>query len=294
MADEGSRFEQLVRIGGSVIAPATLLSALLFYFGYVSSRAQYDYFGVDVDTIGLSTQDYVMRSPQSLLVPLLASLVIGAVAMAVHLPVRRRALANPEYRSVVRKGVAVGIAVMAIGIVLLFLYFLIGSWTYYHLVTPTVIAVGGSLTAYALMTLRLIDSKTDTQSVPKFGRRGVIVLIWLTVAACVFWSTATVAQWSGRGRAHEQARDLTIFPSVIVDTKEPLSLLPGTVVHEITLNSADKGDTFRYRYWNLRLLIEGHDRMFLVPNEWSPHGTTLMVPLDGDVRVQFQFRNIAP
>ena len=51
----------------------TLVSALLFYFGYVSARSQYEYFGIDVDTIGLSTQDYVMRSPQPLLVPLLVT-----------------------------------------------------------------------------------------------------------------------------------------------------------------------------------------------------------------------------
>lgn len=49
-------------VATTVIAPATMLSASLFYFGYVSSRAQHEYFGLDVDTIGLSTQDYVMRS----------------------------------------------------------------------------------------------------------------------------------------------------------------------------------------------------------------------------------------
>src|SRR5215207_4454572 len=68
--DRVSRFGKWLSLGGSIIAPATLITTLLFYFGYVSSRAQYDYFGVDVDTIGLTTQDYVVRSPQPLLVPL--------------------------------------------------------------------------------------------------------------------------------------------------------------------------------------------------------------------------------
>jgi hypothetical protein len=45
------------------------VKALPFYFGYVSARAQYAYFGVDVDVLGLGTRDYVMRSPQGLLVP---------------------------------------------------------------------------------------------------------------------------------------------------------------------------------------------------------------------------------
>src|SRR6266480_4436990 len=71
----------------STVAPITVISALLFYFGYVSSRAQYAYFGVDVDTIGLSTQDYVMRSPQPLLVPLLTLVMIAVALVALHLAV---------------------------------------------------------------------------------------------------------------------------------------------------------------------------------------------------------------
>jgi hypothetical protein len=31
-----------------------------------------------------------------------------------------------------------------------------------------------------------------------------------------------------------------------------------------------------------------------VPDSWSASNTTLLVPLDDNVRVQFQFRNLAP
>lgn len=48
---------------------------------------------------------------------------------------------------------------------------------------------------------------------------------------------------------------------------------------------------FHYRYRGLRLLIEGQNRMFLVPDGvWSASDATLIVPLDGSVRVQFQFQ----
>src|ERR671939_751782 len=90
--DDGSagRLERLISWGASVVAPLSVLSAVLFYFGYASSRAQYEYFGVDVDTIGLSTQDYVMRSPQPLLTPLLVLVLIGVAVATVHEYVRRR------------------------------------------------------------------------------------------------------------------------------------------------------------------------------------------------------------
>jgi hypothetical protein len=34
--------------------------------------------------------------------------------------------------------------------------------------------------------------------------------------------------------------------------------------------------------------------MFLVPDKWSASDSTLVVRLDGSVRVQFQFQNEAP
>ncbi len=61
-----------------------------------------------------------------------------------------------------------------------------------------------------------------------------------------------------------------------------------------TLLPASEGQTFHYRYRGLRLLIDGQDRMFLVPEHWSASDSTLIVPLDGSVRVQFQFENQPP
>ena len=87
-------FDKWWSFGSTIIAPATLLSTLLFYFGYVSSRAQFRYFGLDVDTVGLSTQDYVMRSPQALLVPLLALSLGGERAFKGLSPDRWKAFAN--------------------------------------------------------------------------------------------------------------------------------------------------------------------------------------------------------
>ncbi|MFC6019992.1 hypothetical protein ACFP2T_27830 [Plantactinospora solaniradicis] len=55
-----------------------------------------------------------------------------------------------------------------------------------------------------------------------------------------------------------------------------------------------EGQRFHYRYRRLRLLIMGRDRMFLVPEKWTASNSTLVVPMDGSVRVQFQFQNQAP
>ncbi len=115
------------------------------------------------------------------------------------------------------------------------------------------------------------------------------MLICVVIAASIFWATATIAQWSGRGLAIYSVDHLDNLPSVILDTKERLFLRdPGI---EETVLPPSEGQTFHYRYRGLRLLIEGQDRMFLIPDQWSQYDSTLIVPLDGSVRIQFQFQN---
>ncbi|MDQ1535760.1 MAG: hypothetical protein QOE58_153 [Actinomycetota bacterium] len=318
----GTPFERWARMAGSSVAPATAVSGLLFYFGYVSSRSQYEYFGLDVDTIGLTTQDFVMRSPQPLLVPLLVLSVLGAVAVLVHAVIRARlraAFAEPapapaaRARTWTRRATAMGLFLLVAGFVLLFLYPLLSEWQPFNLVTPVIIALGGSVSAYALSAARFVadlESSTAAPAAPPattastattattagsrsvWLRPAVSVFILLAVAASIFWATATVAQWSGVGLAQNQARHLTELPSVILDTRERLYLTsPG--LSEVALPPST-GQTFHYRYRSLRLLIQGHDRMFLVPDQWSASDSTLMVRVDPSVRLQFQFRNQPP
>ncbi len=295
----GGRLERWLSIGGSIIAPATAITTLLFYFGYVSSRAQYDYFGVDVDLVGLTTQDYVMRSPQPLLVPLLVITLACALLLGAHTLVRRRVTEPDRLRELARRTVVAGLALLVAGVLLLFLYPLLQDWADYPLMTPLVLVAGGSLTGWGLMQLRRLDAEAAAAE-RGTERRAVdalevaIVLVWVAVAAGVFWTTATIADWSGRGLGKEQARELRELPSVILDTKESLFLPAGMGIVETRLEPAEDGQAFRYRYWNLRLLVEGKDAMFLVPNDWDAANTTLLVPVDGNVRVRFQFRNDPP
>jgi hypothetical protein len=320
----GSQLEHWINVGATIIAPTTLLGALLFYFGYVSSRAQYAYFGVDVDTIGLSTQDYIMRSPQPLLVPLLVLTLGGAGLLLTQAAVRRNiasavaaaadeaGTAGPGGRSarhlerigrVARWSRAFGLAMIVGGVLLLFGYPYLGDWAFYALVTPLLIAAGTALAAYASRALQHVRRAAPVAE--GAGNRGpgradgspmarwtAAVLVYVVIAATIFWATATIAQWSGLGLAEHEALSFGGLPSVILDTKERLFLRDPYVEETVLPPSA--GQTFHYRYRGLRLLIEGPDRMFLVPDQWSASDSTLVVPLDGSVRVQFQFQNLAP
>jgi len=275
----------------SVVAPLSVLSALLFYFGYASSRAQYRYFGIDVDTIGLGTQDYVLRSPQSLLTPLLGFLVLGIAGTTVHDAVRRRidaARAGDRLetgRRLTRVLVVAGWVLLVAGVLLVVLYSGLRDWPPYPLVTPMLMGVGVALALYGRALARLLDPENRS-------RRAGTVPLALLLATSVFWATATLAEWSGRGAARDAANDLDRFPSVILDTTERLHLTsPG--IEEVALEPFP-GSTYLYRYRNFRLLIQGGDRLFLVPPEWTPSNSTLVVPMDDSVRLQFRFQNSPP
>jgi hypothetical protein len=290
---EVSQFERWVRSGASVVAPATALSAVLFYFGYVSARAQYEYFGIDVDTVGLGTQDYIMRSPQPLLVPLLALTTLSIGVLALFSATRTWAVDHvPQADRLARTCSVAGMAVFGVGVLLLVTYSQLRGWQLYALVTPLLIGIGAALIAYARRVRTLVHATAPREQRPLLLRHSSEVLVFVVIAISVFWMTATIAQWSGRGVAMRQARELDKLPSVILDTKERLFLRSPGIEERVLAESP--GQTFRYRYRNLRLLIHGNNRMFLVPYHWSASNSTVVVELDGSVRVQFQFQNQRP
>jgi hypothetical protein len=277
MADERSQLERWVSFAAGIVAPITVVSTLLFYFGYVSARAQYEYFGIDVDTIGLSTQDYVMRSPQPLLVPLLVLTLLAVAGLLLHNAIQHTV-------TTVRRAGLIAVALLILGIIALLAYPLLGDLPYYALVVPLAIGLAAAAVGYlAYLGAKLRDARPPAL---------LIVLLGIVTTTCAFWATATTAQYSGRGLAKSDAADLNQFPVVILDTKEKLQLRsPG--LEETTLG-VGTGQAFNYRYRGLRLLVVGQNRLFLVPHTWTPSNTTLVLPLDDSIRVQFQFQNDPP
>ncbi len=278
MAEEKSQAERWVSFAAGIVTPVTLISALLFYFGYVSARSQYEYFGIDVDTVGLSTQDYVMRSPQPLLVPLLVITLLAVAGLLLHNAIK-------PTETGVRRARRAAAVVLLLGVVGLLAFPFIGQLPYYALIVPGVIGLAAAALAYITYLRRKVDPELGTQRV-------LIALLAVVTVTCAFWATATTAQYSGRGLAKADARDLDKFPVVILDTKEKLALRsPGL---EETALRPGAGQTFNYRYRGLRLLVVGENRLFLVPQQWNASNTTVVVPLDSSVRVQFQFQNDPP
>ncbi|MGH4034741.1 hypothetical protein ACQB60_38150 [Actinomycetota bacterium Odt1-20B] len=83
---------------GTVVAPTTLVTALLYYFGWNHAWWFFNYFGVSSTVLGFSTIDYLMRSLDALFIPMTVTAGAGLLAFWGHDLLRRRLARGAEPR----------------------------------------------------------------------------------------------------------------------------------------------------------------------------------------------------
>jgi hypothetical protein len=211
----GKQLEQWASLIGTIAAPITVLGALLFYFGYVSSASEYAYFGINVDTIGLNTQAYIMRSPQTLLVPLLVLTLASAGFLTLNVAVHKRIapavthvgnVADPSaiqaqrvthIKRIGQRSRISGLAALAGGVIMLFAYPYMRDWPLYGLVTPLLIGIGSAIIAYTSHILSFLQRSKCTRSEPSRRSTGLpgqcmiklVIRFWRAgLRACLYTS----------------------------------------------------------------------------------------------------------
>ena len=291
--DTGKRpaigLERGLQVVTAIVAPTTLLTALLFYFGWIRTNALFQYFGVDATTLGFTTQDYLLRSSEALYVPLGTLLVVGLVALWLHSVVATWLAARR--RLDLLRGIAValglvGLALFARGVAGVALPRL--SRTDF-LVTPVCLGLGSALGAYGrwlwLRRREVLDDHRDATQ-PGWAGTTSLVLVVLLMVVSLFWATTNYARAYGRGRAAQYARLLAVRPGVVVYSADRL-FLQGPGVVETPL-PAGQHTSYRYRYSGLRLLTESRGHLFLLPAGWTLTDGSAIVLADSDkLRVEY-------
>lgn len=281
-----------VQISGALRAlavvgpPITVATALLFYFGWALTAEQSRAMGVDESIFAMSTRDYVLRSLSALFVPLIAGSALLLLWVVVH-GWLLDLLGRPGRADDVRRG-ARGLAWAAWAVtpaVGLLLTFVVPDWR--PLVVPLSLAVGFLLTEYGLRLRGLADEAEGREQPPRPRwlpqLRGVLVGVLVTAA--LFWEVANFAEVVGRGKAERVLDSSNSYPYVTVYSQHDLQLSSPSVSAE---TMPGKGSDFRYRYTGLHLLQRTGDRYFLVPHDWSPETTPLIVLRDeASIRVEF-------
>jgi hypothetical protein len=276
----GSLLEQLSTVAG-VLAPTTVITALLYYYGYVATYARFGYFGVDLATLRLSTQDLVLKSVAVLYVPCAVLLGLGIAYLVIRNRTRMALAARARWRSLRRVGrvaVALGVGLIiraVVGVVVPSV-----AVTEFPATTPMALGAGTLSLLYGRHLLRnTVPGRGDM--VPG---NAVVILGAGIVILSLFWAANTFAAAYGSGQAERDSKALTSRPAVTLDTRERLYL--NTACAEETLLPADTDQSFRYRNRGLRLLAVGSDRLFLIPDRWRDGCQILVVRDDDSVRIQ--------
>lgn len=281
---------RMLQTAATVLGPATLVTALAFYFGWVSTNATFSYFGLDASVLGLTIQDIILSSTDALFLPLGTIAVVALVGLAGHaLLISWADGPDPERRWVRR----ISILLAIVGAVA----FLLGAWAVLEgLPFPTPFlfqqlgsGIGVAFMAYAVYIRRRSGtaqaSGTTLNSEVRRLWAAALALVWVIIGLSVFWAVSEYAKALGRGRARQLEMGLGRGTSVVVYAGRNLHLAgPGVVTER--LNGPDSAYPFVYS--GLTFLVRSGGKYFLVPSTWSRDGGAVIVLPDEDsIRVEF-------
>ena len=270
------KYGQALQGVSALIAPATLLTGIAFYFGWARVDAFDEYFGLDPSAVGYSTRDYVLNSLNALFVPVvvvLSALLALAVGHAYVTDAHRTGRRSPATLHLLSQvTLAVGAALLVVGGLGVFAAF---PFQMPYLISTLFPAAGVLLIAHA------VDLRERLRGDPPLSTAGR-VLVGLFVAVCLFWATGLYARTVGRNEAARVARHLDELPGVAIASTSDLDLPTGGA------RTSSATGTTTYVYGRLRLLALANGTMFLLPGNWTPgHGGLFAVPQASSMRVAF-------
>jgi hypothetical protein len=263
----------------TVIGPVTLLTGILVYFGYVSSKSFYEYFGVSLSALGLPSSEFVLRSPDALFKPAVTVVLMLLLVMLVH---QVLVLVLCRTRISTQRAVALAMLVLALAAGALGLDGLFREPR--GAISGIALGAAGLLVEYTFWTASklhvLPPGLDDLYTAGLTLRRGLLTAL---VIAAAFWATTNVAYTDGIQAARVVEESLPLQGQAIVYSKLKLAM-PGATAKPLK----GKDTAFRFRYNGLRLLYYTDHRWFLLPVKWT-HGnglTVIVLPEEtGRVRV---------
>ncbi len=267
-AFEKSQLLPLVTDLGALIAVVT---ALLYYFGWVRTRYQARELGYDASVMDLTITDYVLKSLNVLFLPLTALLIGTVILHAMH-----RRFVRPQPMSPARCTVALRVArilgwswVLWLGVAAALLVSPVRGYA-----LPFSLSLGVICAMYARALRRQV---TGIDPWPMTTQ--VVVLVLLAVGA--FWVTERVARTMGEAFAAEFVANPRQLSAVTIYSAKDLQIdTPG--VDEMALSSPDS--QYLFRYTGLRLLERSGDKYFFIT---AQPGRVIVIRENDNLRMEF-------
>jgi hypothetical protein len=279
---------KLVKVFGGIIAPTSLLTGLLFYFGRSRSAGYYRYFHVNSTVLDLTTNDYLFSGIDGLFVPISVACLLALVLLWLNRLLLTRVPPGARRRAVRVLVPASGL----VGAVLVGLAFadLFTEGRVFGVNSATgglCLAVGVIMLVYAVRLLRLFlppraqaPLRRPATGLAEWGAAFLLVSIGL------FWAADAYAFGVGTGGAMTLHRALPAVPEAVLYSQQSLSLdVPG--VTEVRCSDPDAA--YRFRYDGLRLVRQAGNQYLLLPATWDrTTGTAVLIPRSSTIRLEFR------
>ncbi len=267
-------FGPIIELATRVLAPAGVVSALLYYFGYVREQALFAYFGADLGSLGFSTTDYLVRSAGTFFILLATLLVVALAAVAAHHLLRYLLGRAPRWarRTVWTALYAAAVALLLFGVIGLYRR---SDPLLRPLAAPAALGAGAVLLQYAVGATAGAASGTPLATTLAATRTLRRVLAGALALISIFWLAATVALQRGIDTARAIELALPAQPQAVVYSHDRVQI-SGPGVNVVPLDTA--GSAFAFRYNGLRVLVHTGGRWFLLPVGWThENGATVIL-----------------
>ncbi len=278
----------------TLVAPTSLVTGLLFYFGWARANRQSTAMGFDLSLLGYSSQEYVLLSLKPMFWPLLVGLLLAIGGLVLHGAILLHASggARPSElpqreqrrRQVRRLGAGLGV----VGVVLAVLG-LVGAGIERPVRLVSIgfpLCLTGSIVCggYALyLSQRFRGSGKRRRLTPELRavQLGLSALVVLLLLLTLFWSVSNYAENKGADAAVLIDKNLFRLPDVTIYSAKRLYL----PVTEDEL--AGEQGAYRFRYTGLKLLFRNKSSYFLRPAAETDRQVNLVIAEAADLRFEF-------
>jgi hypothetical protein len=283
------------------VANVAVVTALLVYFGWRRAETQAAQLGIDESVLGMTTQEYMLRSVNPVISMLVGVAAVGLVIAGIDAAFGRSIDHHPWLRDRWRTGLLVGAGVLlAVPLVVRFgLVHVSLRWAF--VLWPASIGVAAVGIWYVLLALaRLavpdpLEGPDHGAGPPRAGEGGALpsarsvasYFLGVVAAIALFWTASNYAIAVGNDLADGYRP--TMNPAVVVYSEQALGLDRDGVVEERVAGIAPADEQrYRFRYSGMRLLEHTGGTYFLVPESWRPGQGTVIMLADDDDRVRFE------
>lgn len=265
----------------SVVAPLTVVTSALYFFGWIRTRALFGHFGVDVTFLGFTSADYVLRSAETVFRPIVVLALFAAFASFGANFLIHKARQRKGRRALAVVSVQVVLSSLGLGLLIIAASGFTGSVP----ATVSSCSLGvGALALYIVFRMHLARVRVSLTASYQYHGAIVAAVISLVVIS-IFWASAVYAQRDGEQLASGFASGSLRRPEITIYSRAALDL----PVQGERLPVRDQSEKpFLFKYSRLRLLAFASGKFFIIGPPGSVNFPTIVLRDEDSIRIELK------